>query len=218
MDDALGCSGGAGGIQNEQRMVEGHPNEGDLGSDIGRDKICVAYAATYVRNVRRIFQIRHYNSPKKCRQTCRHFTVLFQAINTFAVVPVAINAQQQLGLDLPKTVEYALHTEVWRGTGPNSAQRCNGQHGNEGFRHVRHETGDPIAFTNAQRFKALTKARNLVKKFAPCETALNLVFAPEHHCIAVIAASQQCLCIIQPCIREPARSRHLVAIVQHDFA
>ncbi|MNF92692.1 hypothetical protein D3C84_753420 [compost metagenome] len=167
VDDALGYPGGAGGIQNEQRMVEGYPNEGDLGSGIGLEEIGVAYAAADAGDVRRVLQIRHHHGTQKARQACRHLSVLLQAIDALAVVPVAIDAQQQLGLDLPETVEHALHTEVWRSTGPEGTQRGNGQHGHQGFRHIRHETGDPVALADAQRFEALAEARDLGIEFAP---------------------------------------------------
>jgi tryptophanyl-tRNA synthetase len=44
-----------------------------------------------------------------------HLGILLQAIDRLAVVPVAIDADQHLRLDLAEAVEHALHAEIRRG-------------------------------------------------------------------------------------------------------
>jgi hypothetical protein len=51
------------------------------------------------------------------------FGVFGQAVDRFAVVPVGVNAEQDLGFDLPETVENALDAEVGRSRRPDRTER-----------------------------------------------------------------------------------------------
>ncbi|MNF71610.1 hypothetical protein D3C84_535630 [compost metagenome] len=113
MNDAFGNTGRPGGKQDKQRMIKGHLSECDVGCRVGLDKVGETDSADNVGDIRYVLHIRHDYGTQEARQSSRYFGIFRQAIDAFAVVPIAVYAQQQLGLDLPETVEYSLHTEVW---------------------------------------------------------------------------------------------------------
>jgi hypothetical protein len=144
--------------------------------------------------------------------------VLRQAIDRFAVVPVAIDANQHLGLDLAEAIKHALHAEIRRSGGPDGAERSCGQHGDQRFRQIgqvaatRSPSPTPAAIRNC--WKRATR----VIKLGAAHPPLDLVLAPENQRFAIIASLQQVFGVIQPRFGKPAGAGHFVAIAQHCIA
>ncbi len=131
---------------------------------------------------------------------------------------IAIGTEEHLGLDLAEAVEHALNPKIGRTGRPGRAQRYRCQHGDNGFRHVRHETGDPVTLSNAQIFKGLRRAGDEVVKFPIGKAALYLILTPENDGIMIITPPQEVFGKVQAHIWIEGCTRHLCAIDQNGFA
>ena len=163
-------------------------------------------------------KIGHNHRPEQRRHAGHHLGIFFQAVDRFAVVPVAIDTDQHLGLDLPEAVEHALHAEIRRGRRPDGSERAHRQHGNQGFRQVGQVAGHPVAGTDAGVDQEPLEARHLGIELGPAHPALDLVLAPEDQGFALVTILQQILGIVEACLGKPAGARHPVAIAQHRLA
>ena len=151
------------------------------------------------------------------RRHLRHYLgVLRQAVDRLAVVPVAIDADQHLGLDLAEAVEHALDAEIRRGRRPDGAERGGRQHGDQRFRQVGQVAGDAVALADPGGDQELLEAGDLGVEFDARHPPPDPVLTPKHQGVAVIAPLQQVFGVVQPGFRKPAGAGHFVA-VDEDF-
>ncbi|MNT26238.1 hypothetical protein D3C72_1617990 [compost metagenome] len=75
-------------------MVERYLNERDLGCVVGFDKVSITLTAGNIGDVQHFANIRYYHRTQEAGQSSRYLRVFLQAIDTFAVVPVAVDTQQ----------------------------------------------------------------------------------------------------------------------------
>jgi hypothetical protein len=142
------------------------------------------------------------------------FGVPGHAVDRLAVVPVGVNAEQDLGFDLPETVEHALDPKVGRGGRPDRPERGGGEHRDQRLWHVRQIGGDAIPLADPGGLQGLRAARDLRVELAMREAAPELVFTPENQRVRVITAAQQVLGVVEracgnqraPGIRSPFSS------------
>ena len=137
------------------------------------------------------------------------------------VVVVAVDCDQQPGLDLPEAIDDALSTEVRRARRPHRPQTRRGEHPDDRFRHVGDDGTDTSAGDTARVRHRLLRARHVVEKLPVTDPALDLVFAPEDERIGVrhrCAVREQILGKIDPRIREESRARHLFDVGRRSFA
>jgi hypothetical protein len=144
--------------------------------------------------------------------------IFFQAIDGLAVVPVAIDTDEDLRGDLAEAIQHALHAKIGRSRRPDSAQRSGSQHGDDGFRHVRQIAGNTVTLDHTGRLQRLLKARHFSVERGAGKTSLDLAFTPENHGIAGIRLLQQILGVVQARVGKPLGARHAVAVAQHSLA
>ena len=113
VDDALGHAGGARGIQDVERMIEGQGGEIDaVHAGERRDEVPPAHCLGY-RIVQRGFgHVGNDDDSLDRMQLARHLTQLAQHVDRLAVVEVAIDADQHFGRHLPKAIQRTLHAEI----------------------------------------------------------------------------------------------------------
>jgi hypothetical protein len=218
MDDALGHTGGAGGEHDEQRMAERQTLEFDLGRTAGTDKIGIAHTIADVGHLRSIGEVANNHRLFDGRQLRHGLGIFFQAIDGLAVVPVAIDTDEDLRGDLAEAIQHALHAKIGRSRRPDSAQRSGSQHGDDGFRHVRQIAGNTVTLDHTGRLQRLLKARHFSVERGAGKTSLDLAFTPENHGIAGIRLLQQILGVVQARVGKPLGARHAVAVAQHSLA
>ena len=128
MHNALGHACGTRGIQDVERMIEGQLLEHQWLRHIRRKQLLQAQC----RRTLQVGGISHRgrsidgrgiqpgvgndHRQSQPRQARDNLAQLGQAVDEFAVVPIALHCEQDFRLDLSKAVHHALHTEV-RGTG-----------------------------------------------------------------------------------------------------
>ena len=142
---AFGHPGGARGIEDEQRVVEGKLGELDLRSGAGSQIVVEEPGVHDALYVRRLADKGHHHHVFDAFYLPANLGGLGQAVEGLAVVMVAVRGEQHLGLDLAEAVHHPVETEIRAAGGPDRAQAGGGQHGHHGLGDVGHETGHPVA-------------------------------------------------------------------------
>ena len=216
--DAFRHAGGAAGKHDVERRVEIVAVEVDIAGRERRDVVAQHHAVAHPADRRPFADIGYKDGAPDGRQGGLDLRQLIQPVQGLAVVEIAVGREQHLGLDLSETVEHPLHAEIRRGRGPHRSQRRGGQHGDDRFRHVRHIAGDPVARPHPLGLQGLRQPADGVVELGMAQPPAYLVLAPEHDGVAVVAAAQQVLGVVQPGIGKEAGAGHLAAIGEHPVA
>ncbi len=153
------------------------------------------------------------------RGQLRHeFGQLLQVGKGFAVVEIAVAGNQHLGQGLAETIEHALHPEVGRSGGEGGAEAGGREHGNHRLGHIGHIGRNPVSGLDAPMLQGLLQPRDFGVQFAPAQTALHLIFAPEMQRYGIVIAAQQVLGEVEAGVREESRAGHALGVDQHSLA
>ena len=168
MHDGLGHAGGAGGIQDPQGMVERQLLEPD-GLRPGRRMVQqrLPRHGAFQRGV--LVQVRQQHGMFQRRQRLAQGAHHIHAVEVAAAVTVAIDRQQELGVDLAEAVQHAGMAHVGRAARPDGADAGAGKKGDRGFRNVGQIGHHPVARADAERAQRIGHRRNLIAQFAPGE-------------------------------------------------
>ena len=211
--DRLGHAGGAGRVQNVDRVIERQLGERDR-PGVRHHEVVVEDRIERPRRGRRLEERRH-DHPLQAGQAGRDLGELGAHVDRLAVIAVAVDGDQDLGLDLAEPVEHALDAEVGRAGRPDRALRGDSQHGDDGLGRVRHDRGHPIARADAFARQRRGKLRDFLVQGAVAQLAPPPVLAPADDRGPVVAASEQILGEIELGADEPPGTRHPVAACQH---
>ena len=136
-------------------------------------------------------------------------------VDRLAVVAVAVDRDQHLGLDLAEAVEHALHAEIGGARRPDRAERGRRQHRDDGLGGMRHHRRHPIARADALALQSCGEFRHLEMQLAVAQLPPPAIFGPGDDRKLVVAPPQQVLGEIELGADEPLRPRHPVAADQH---
>ena len=216
MDDALGHAGGAGGIHDEERMIERQPDKCDLPRGAMRtEKILEQHGLGGLGKIGCRRQVRNDDNAHQAADSRRHRGYLLQAVDALAVVVVAVGGDEQLRLDLTETIEHALHAEVRRSRGEDRTDAGGGQHRHYGLGQIGQVGGDPVATLDAEIFQRRSELRHLAVQVVVGEPPCDLVLAAKDDGVRGAAVPQEILGIVETRLRKPAGARHPVAIFDH---
>ena len=183
-----------GGVQDPQRVVEGHGLELEV-------------AAGIVGPARAVEVAQREDVPAGLGGDALDGLA---AVEVAPVVAVAVDRQQHLRLDLGEAVDHRTRPEVRRAARPDGADRRRGQEAGHRLRDVRHVGGHPVALLDAERAQPRRHARRLPAQLAPRPLAqlAQLGGVDDRH-RAVVLAAEQVLGVVDPRAREPLGARHL---------
>ena len=211
--DAFRDAGGAGRIHHVQRRVELDARE--LEWSAGRAEVPERYRRGKAGKVGVRDDVGDDYDFLHRGQSCQHAADRRQRIQRLAAVEIAVGREQHPRPDLPEAVQHAVDAEIRRARRPHRAEAGRGEHGDDGFRQVRQEAGDPVARADAELAQPGRDPRDFGVQFAVGQGAPGSAFVAEHECDVVVAAGEQVLREIEARVREPLRSRHPVALLQH---
>ena len=133
-----------------------------------------------------------------------------------AVVPVAVDGDEQLRLDLAEAVEHALFAEIGRAGRPDRADRGGGEHGGDGLGHVRHHRRDAVALARRHGAEEPAAAARPARAARPRTGARATLSSPRKTSASPSPRlRQQVLGEVQLRVGEEAGAGHPVAIVEH---
>src|SRR5688572_20857602 len=140
MDDAFGNAGGARGIEDIERVIEGQLRELDRLEFFTRNVILIGDSAwNSPRYVRRGADIVDDDRLLDARQLFQHRSHLVGDRDGLAIVVIAVAGDEEARLDLAETVEDALLAEIGRAGRPDAAERGDGEESDDRLRHVGHD-------------------------------------------------------------------------------
>ncbi len=163
--DRLRHAGGAGRIQDPQRMVERQLFEADSLRRPSRPQQAVPQHRIRQRGLR--IQVGQQHRMLQRRQFGAHRLQHRQPVEVLAAVAVAVDRDQQFRIDLAEAVEHAGAAHVGRAAGPDRADRGAGEKRHRRFRDIRQVGGDAVARLDAERAQAVRHRRDLLPQFAP---------------------------------------------------
>ena len=161
MDDALRNAGRSTRIQDVERMIERHPRERRRPRGVRAEEVIPRDGTRDGAAVTP--DIRNNDDALDRRNARRDLGDLVEYRQCLGVVVVAVDCDQQPGLDLPEAIDDALSTEVRRARRPHRPQTRRSEHSNDRFRHVGDDGTDTIAGDDARVRHRLLRARHVVE-------------------------------------------------------
>ena len=212
--DRLGHPGRARRIQDVDGVIERQLRERDR-PGLLRHEVVPGHRLRERPRPRRRLEERGHHHVLERGQAAGDLGELGADVDRLAVVAVAVDRDQHLGLDLAEAVEHALDAEIGRAGGPDRAERGRGQHRDDGLCGMRHDRGDPIARADALALQRRSELRHLTVQLAVAQLAPPPILGPGDDRGVVVAAPEQVLGVIQLGADEPLRAGHSVAALQH---
>ncbi len=123
LDDRLRQAGGAGGVEDPERVVEGDALEGRLGALASREQLLPARRVAQRREVGVGVEVGEDDGALEARHRLLQRGDRLAAVEVPAAVAVAVDGEQHLGLDLGEAVDDACRAEVGRAARPDRADR-----------------------------------------------------------------------------------------------
>ncbi|MNZ69545.1 hypothetical protein D3C78_878490 [compost metagenome] len=216
VDDAFRHAGGAAGVEDVQRMGEGHRDE--LGLAAGLIKAVpqrnpglgpVVFDACLWPGVR------HDDQLLQRRQAFKDFVDLERLVDGLAGIAVTGAGDQYFRLDLAETVDHTLGAEVRRRTGPDRAQAGGGQHAYQGLPSVGHARRHPVTQADTGCLQALLQTGYMVGEVGITQLLALAIFAKGDHRHGAVATTQQVFGKVQCRVGKPLGIGHLRAFTQH---
>ena len=171
--DAFRHAGRARREQDVDRVIERQPLEGErLGRERLEERGEARGARQFPRHRLGLAEIVDDDDVPRRRKLVDDRLQLVQKPDRLAVVPIAVDRHEHLGLDLPEAVEHAALAEVGRAGRPDRADRGRRQHQRDRVRTVRQHGGDAVADADAGRAQCLLHPRDQRVQFGPGQAAL----------------------------------------------
>ncbi len=168
--DALGHAGRPRAIEDVERMVEGEMLELER-RRIGDPKSVPPHGLAQSRKRRSFAVGGDHHHPLDRGNATQHLADLRKQLETLAAITVGVGREEDLGLDLPESVDHAAHPEIGRGGGPDRPETRGRQHRDHGLGNVRHVAGHPIPRSHPGGPECRSEARNLAMELGIADFA-----------------------------------------------
>ena len=218
MHDAFRLAGRAGGEEDEHRMLERQLRVVDVGGLVAPQPFVERHRLWHVGDIGARVELRHDHHLAQAGKLLGDGAHPLERVVPFAVVAIAVGAEQHLRLDLSEAIEHALDTEIGRAGRPDDALRQRRERQHPRLRDIRHEGRDAISGAQTKRLQCLRRARHVARQLRIAQAPPRAALVPKDEGVAAIATAQQILGEIEPRLGEPVRARHLVAVDQHGRA
>ncbi len=214
--DGLGQTGGAAGIGEPQRVIEGQPHrcEGGGGGLVGGESVRKAgVGPQHLQRVARYAQVVMHDEVPHAGQGRAQFGHGGRAVDVAAAIAHAVAGDQHLGLDLLEAIEHGVRPHVGRAHAPDRAEAGAGQEGDDGLGNVGQVGGDAIARLHALRAQVQGQRRDLAMQFRPADFTMvaALVAGDERRKACGVGGhhvAEHLLHVIALRALEPARAGH----------
>jgi hypothetical protein len=204
--DALGRTGGAGGVEDVERVIEGKALEAKGRSGVARDERVEAEGSA--GKLRLPLEVRHHHPVLHTLELAVDLgTPLEQGVPP-AAVEVAVRGDQDLRRDLLEAVEHAPRSEVRRAGGPDRPQTRGRQRRRHRLWKVRQHGPDPVAPPHTEASKRGSEGRHVLLQLCMGDAARGALLATKQQGGTVVAAAQQVLGEVETRLGEPFRAGH----------
>ena len=169
LDDRLRQAGGAGGVEDPERVVEGDALEGEFGALAGGEQLVPAHRVAQGGEVGVGIEVGEDDGALQRRHLGLQAGDRLAPVEVLAAVAVAVDREEDLGLDLGEAVDHAGRAEVGRAARPDGADAGGGEEGDDRLGDVRHVGDDPVAALDPQRAQPGGGRGDLRPQLAPAQ-------------------------------------------------
>ena len=207
VDDRLRQAGRARAVEHEEWMVEGHLLEWQLATlrhQLGPgDRVGNASF--------RPVEIGDHHGRRQARERGADGGHLVGPVHVAAAIPIAVDREEHLRLDLAEPIHHAARAELWRAARPDGAERGRGQDRDRRLGYVRKVGRDAIPAADAQTNEARPRPGDRVAQVVGRhrDPTARLGAGDEHRLVAAaVHQAEAVLGPVQPGIGEPPGARH----------
>ncbi len=212
LDDRLRQAGGAGGVEDPERVVEGDALEPQLGALARREQLLPGDRPVEPAEVGVRVEVGEDDGPLEARHRRLQLGDHVAAVKVPAAVAVAVDREQDLGLDLGEAVDDAGGSEVGRAARPDCADAGGREEGGDRLGDVRHVGDDPIAALDPEPAQAGGQRRDLSAQLAPAQLLqLAQLGGVQDRGLGVVLAGEDVLGVVEAGSRKPLGAGHLAA-------
>ena len=174
--DGLGHAGRAAGVHDPQRVVERQPQRLErvhsrivAGGDLGQVHTRRRGVQRSAHLGGRLRQVGVQDHVLQRGQRGAHLGHNREPVEIAAAVGHAIAGDQDLGLDLPETIEHGVGAHVGRTHAPHAADAHGGEEGHHGLGDVGQVGGHAVAGLNPLCLQVQGQRRHLAPEFGPAQ-------------------------------------------------
>src|SRR6185312_10671572 len=201
---ALWKSRRSGRVHHVHGMIERQSLEGGRPSDASQR--IPPHCTRNRRGVHTIVEVWNDDDVGNRRNTSCDITHALEAVDLLSCVTVAVGADQNLGLDLTESVQYALNAEVRRARAPYRAECRRSEHRDDRFRQIRQKAGDAIAHSDTHVAQRGRDAAYLAAKLRKRQLMLSSRLIPRDDRRPVVSEPQEILGKVELRSVKPFRS------------
>ena len=169
VDDALGLTGRAAGVEDEEKVFRIHLLGGTVGGLV-LDHIVPPHIAAGFHFHGRIRTVEHNDLFDELRFGKGFVDIFLQRNDGASAIP-AVSRDDDFALGIFDAVCDCLAGEASEDDRMGGPHAGAGQHGDCGFGHLRHIDRDAVAFFHTQLFEAIGKTANIIAKLAEADSA-----------------------------------------------
>ena len=154
-------------------------------------------------------EVRQRHGVVKAEETAADRLHLGPAVDVARPVAISVDDQQHLRIDLTEAIEHRLHSELRCTTGPDGAEACGRQEGDDRLRHVGQICGDAISGADTETLQPASRSADLISELVPRERRrwARLRMGDDRRPLAVMA--KDLFGVVQASADEPLAAGHL---------
>ena len=220
MHHALGETGGAGGVHDVERVVEGKA-DGRRGGRADEHPVgpqarvagCPRSSASHAGRAPR--------RPARSRECARGPRAPGPASRSPSRHSDSRRRRREPWADLAEAVEHPVGAEVGRAGRPDGAQAGRAEHGDHGLGEIGHESRNPVSGRDSFGRQGRRHRAHLLVQLAITDLPLAALLVPEHQGRSIVVIAQQVFGEVEPGAGEPPgpqlriRRRHPVEPNDH---